>query len=50
MSLITLVRKWFILGEDNTRYRAMLYYLRSVNIIDIHFVIIKDLEADVTVC
>ena len=50
MSLLTLVKR-LILGEDNIRYRAMLYYLRrSVNRIDIHFVIIKDLESHVVVC
>jgi len=32
------------------RYRAMLYYLRKEeNLIDIHFVIIKDLESHVVV-
>ena len=50
MSLITLVKRW-ILGEDNTRYHASVYYLRKKeNQIEIHFVITKDLEFYVTVC
>ena len=50
MPLITILKR-LILGEDNIRYRAMLYYLRKrENLIDIHFVIIKDLESHVTVC
>ena len=48
MSLIT-VKRW-ILGEDNIGYHASLYYLRrSVNLIDIDFVITKNQEAHVTV-
>ena len=50
MSLITLVKR-LLVGEDNIRYHAMLCYLRrSVNQIEIHFVISKDLEAHVRVC
>ena len=50
MSLITIL-KTLILGEDNIRYRAMLYYLRKgENQIEVHFVITKALEEDVRVC
>ena len=50
MSLVTQVKR-LILGEDNIRYRASLYYLRRrENLIDIHFVITKDLESHVVVC
>ena len=49
-SLITLVKR-LILGEDNIRYRATLYYLKKgVNQREIHFVITKDQEPHVTVC
>ena len=48
-SLITLVKRK-ILGRDNVRYRASLYYIRrEVNLRDIHFVITKDREAHLTV-
>ena len=48
MSLMTLVKR---LGEDNTRYHARLYYLRKEeNLMEIHFVIIKDQEAHARVC
>ena len=48
-SLVTLVKKW-IMGEDNVRYRASLYYIRrEVNLRDIHFVITKDQEVHLTV-
>ena len=47
MSLMTLVKR---LGEDNIRYHARLYYLRKEeNLMEIHFVIIKDLESHVMV-
>ena len=50
MSLITLVKR-LLVGEDNIRYRASLYYLRKrENQIEVHFVITKDMEAHVTVC
>ena len=49
-SLITLVRN-IILGEENIRYRACLYYLRrGVTQRDIHFVITRDQETHATVC
>ena len=49
-SLATLVKR-LIMGEDNVRYCASLYYLRrGVNLREIHFVITKDQEAHVTVC
>ena len=49
-SLITLVKKW-IMGEDDVKYRASLYYIRrEVNLREIHFVITKDQEAHLTVC
>ena len=48
-SLIALVKR-LILGEDNTRYRASLYYLKEgVDQREIHFVVTKDQEAHVTV-
>ena len=48
-SLITLVKRK-ILGRDNVKYRARLYYIkREENLRDIHFVIIKDLKAHLTV-
>ena len=51
MSGITTAIKRFILGEDNTRYRASVYYLRKrENQIEVHFVITKELESHVTVC
>lgn len=50
MSVMTLVKR-LILGEDNIRYHASLYYLRKEeNLKEIHFVITKDLEAHVRVC
>ena len=49
-SLISLVKR-LILGEDDIRYRASLYYLKKgMNQREIHFVITKDQEAHVTVC
>ena len=48
-SLITLVKR-LILGDDNVRYRASTYYLKSGRNQEIHFVITKDQEAYVTVC
>ena len=48
-SLITLVKR-LILGEDNVKYRARLYYLKKNTFQrDIHFVITKDQEAHATV-
>ena len=48
MSLMTRLKR---LGEDNARYRARLYYLRKEeNLMEIHFVIIKNLEVYVAVC
>ena len=48
MSLLGLVRNF--VPEDNTRYHGMLYYLRKEeNLMEIHFVIIKDLESHVMV-
>ena len=48
-SLITLLKRK-ILGRDNVRYRARLYYIkREENLRDIHFVIIKDLKAHLKV-
>ena len=50
MSGITTAVKRFILGEDNIRYHASLYYLRKrENWIIIHLVITKDEEAHVVV-
>ena len=52
-SLITqlLSRLAMILGEDNVKYRARLYYLmRGVDRREIHFLITKDLDAHATVC
>ena len=48
--LLALV-KWLILGEDNVKYRASLYYLMK-NVVqrEIYFVITKDQEAYTTVC
>ena len=49
-SLVTMVMR-LIMGEDDIRYFARLYYLRKeVNLREIHFVITKDQEAHVTVC
>ena len=49
-SLVTMVMR-LIMGEDDVRYFARLYYLRKgVNLREIHFVITKDQEAHVTVC
>ena len=49
-SLVTMVMR-LIMGEDDVRYFARLYYLRKkVNLREIHFVITKDQEAYVTVC
>ena len=47
MSLATQVGE----GEDNIRYRAMLFYQRREEYLrEIHFVITKDLESDIIVC
>ena len=49
-SLVTMVMR-LIMGEDDVRYFARLYYLRKkVNLREIHFVITKDQETYVTVC
>ena len=37
--------------EDDTRYCAMVYYLwKGENRIEIHFVITKNMESNITVC
>ena len=39
------------LEEEDTRYCAMVYYLwKEENLIEIHFVITKNLESGITVC
>ena len=49
-SLIMLLRK-IILGEENVRYHASLYYMRMGKTQrDIHFVITRDQETHATVC
>ena len=49
-SLITLLKR-ILLGGENVRYRASLYYLRrGVAQRDIHFVITRDQETHATVC
>ena len=49
-SFVTVLMR-LIMGENNVKYCASLYYLRKgVNQREIHFVITKDQEAHVTVC